>query len=179
MASNISSGGWRVKITSIPASITFTQLAQIVGLPKSHIYIPKVNNDETHYAWINNFVSEEEANKFEQQWSGSSILGETIKCVVATQRNDERKAVHSSHESLVSDITPSSNKQYRTGVTRGANRRQDNSKPPIPPVPLMSFAASGTASAEVKPPSDHLYRSSSRERQQYPGSGKLSYNLKL
>jgi hypothetical protein len=167
MASNISSDGWRVKIVSIPASITVTQLSEKIGLPKSHIYIPKVNNDKTHYAWINNFISQEEANKFVLQWSGSSILGETIKFVVAAPRSDERESLHSSRESFVPDVTPSSKKQYVNPVTREAKRRQDNAKPPITHAPPISFAASETASVvmndvEKKPPS-------------HPTSGKLSY----
>jgi hypothetical protein len=55
MASNIPSGSWRVKIVSIPASVTVVQLAQIIGLPKSRIYIPKGKSHDTHYAWINDF----------------------------------------------------------------------------------------------------------------------------
>jgi hypothetical protein len=50
MASNTTSGGWRVKIVSIPAFITAVQLAQTLDLPKSHIYLPRINNHNTHYA---------------------------------------------------------------------------------------------------------------------------------
>jgi len=110
MASNTTSDGWRVKIVSIPAFITAVQLAQTLDLPKSHICLPKINNHNTHYAWIDHFISEEEANKFARHWSGSSILGETIKCIVVTPKSDERDTLHWSHESLVSNIEASSNK---------------------------------------------------------------------
>ncbi len=177
MASNTSSGGWRVKILSIPGSITFTRLAQIVDLPTSHIYLPKKdNNHETRYAWVNNFVSEEEANKFAQQWSGSSILGETIQCLVLAPRSDERNALHLSHEPSVSDIASSSNKQYETRFNREVKGRQDNSKSSIIPAPRMSFATSGSASTvmnegEKKPPSYNFPQSLSQQQQQRPTSG--------
>jgi len=110
MASNISSGDWRVKIISIPAPINIIQLSQIIGLPRSHIYLSKVNDYNTHYAWINGFVSEEEATKFARKWSGESTLGEIIGCIVAPPRSVEKEDLHSSHESLVSAIETSSNK---------------------------------------------------------------------
>lgn len=110
MASNNSSGYWRVKVLSIPASITHHQLAEIVGFPTSRVYVPK--SSDRHYAWINDFIDEEEANKFANQWSGSKILGETIRCIVSRTRDDKRDTPHSSHGPLMSGIESTSSNNF-------------------------------------------------------------------
>ena len=101
MASNNPSGCWRVKVLSIPGSITYHQLAKTVGFPTSRVYVPK-NISDHHYAWINDFTDEEEAKKFANQWSGSNILGETIKCIVLKGRSDKKDILHPYRGSLVS-----------------------------------------------------------------------------
>ncbi|CAF3947268.1 unnamed protein product [Rotaria sordida] len=123
MASNISSGGWRVKMVSIPASITLSELAQKIGLPKSRIYLPKANENKTYYAWIDGFVSEEEAHNFARQWSGWSILSGIIKCVVATPRVVERDALDLPRESMVSTPETLPNKPYQYRSNRGPQGR--------------------------------------------------------
>ena len=122
MASNNPSGYWSVKVLSIPESITQHQLAKIVGFPTSRVYVPKKSSDR-HYAWINDFIDEEEANKFANQWSGSKILDETIKCIVSERRSDKKATLHSFHGSLVSGI---------------ANTLSDNSTSVTIPVPPTS-----------------------------------------
>jgi hypothetical protein len=116
---------------------------------------------------VNDFTSEEEANEFAQQWSGSSIRGETIKCVVSASKHEEKKPIHSPQESLASGITPTSNKQHETQVNREARRRQDNSKTSAAPSSLISLATNEAASivmndVEEKPPS--VVRSSTKNQ---------------
>ena len=144
MASNTPTNTWRVKITPVPASIGFTQLSHRLGLPKSRIFIPKVRDNETQYAWVNDFPSEEEATQFAQQLSSSSIFDETIKCVVAEARSDMRKTLHSRRESLPPRITRPSSKQSGPQVNRETNKRQGNFKPPPTYEPLVSVATSTT-----------------------------------
>ena len=90
MASNILSGGWSVQILNIPASIDFAQLAAILDLPKPRVRLPRAKNNETRHGWVNDFISEDEANKFASKWSGFSILGQPIKCLAlsSSPRND-------------------------------------------------------------------------------------------
>ena len=145
MASNTPTNTWRVKITPVPASIGFTQLSHRLGLPKSRIFIPKVRDNETQYAWVNDFPSEEEATQFAQQLPSSSIFDETIKCVVAEARSDMRKTLHSRRESLPRDITRPSSKEPGPHVNKETNKRQDNLRSPPTYKPLMSFSTSTTS----------------------------------
>ncbi|CAF1169776.1 unnamed protein product [Adineta steineri] len=82
MASNTPTGGWRVKVVSLPESVTHAQLTQIFALPYSCVYLPKVDDVGTCYAWIENFTDEEDANKFAKQWTNSTVFGRQIKCIV-------------------------------------------------------------------------------------------------
>ncbi|CAF1250004.1 unnamed protein product [Adineta steineri] len=82
MASNTPTGGWRVKVVSLPESVTYAQLTQTFALPYSSIYLPKVDDVGTCYAWIENFTDEEEANKFAKKWTNSTVFGRHIKCIV-------------------------------------------------------------------------------------------------
>jgi len=182
MLSNISSGGWSVKIDSIPASITVTQLSKTLDLPKSYIYLPKVNNHNNHYALVNYFVSENEANKFARQWSGESILSKTIKCIVVAPTSDEIETLYSSHESLISDIEATPNKQHQSRSNREFRGRRHHSTPRIMPAPLMSIATSETANVimdnvQREPPLHYSYQNLSE--QQYQTSSSLVRQAKI
>ncbi|CAF4050833.1 unnamed protein product [Rotaria sordida] len=171
MASNIIHNGWSVKIISIPTSITGIQLAQTIGIPKTRIYIPKVGKNDTHYAWINDFNNEEDANKFVQQWSGSSIEGETIQCIVAKQRSPKTDAIHSSQQSLASTTEILLKKQYESRFHKGNKEKRDNYGPSVTPVPLMSIIHDTTLDdAEkklVKPPSSHHFNKNQNRSHQH------------
>jgi hypothetical protein len=126
---NIPTSGWRVKMISIPASMTVTQLAEIINLPNRRINLSNVEENSTHYVWIDDFTSEKEATKFARQWSDSSIFGETIKCIVAAPLNgDSAGALHSSFELLepVIDTVPKTQRQSR--FDKEAKRRKDGSE---------------------------------------------------
>jgi hypothetical protein len=161
-----------VKIIDIPASVTFTRLAEIIDLPKSRVYIPKNKTNDTRYAWINDFVNEEEANKFVHQWSGSSILGETIKCVVAPTKNDETKTVHSSHESSMSAINTISKKHHELRSTRVYHQNPESVNPNPSPCSLMSSTTTkpfdtATNDGENKPKLHQFNRNENQPQQHH------------
>jgi hypothetical protein len=166
MASNILSGGWKVRIIPIPASTTATQVAQKIGLPNSRIRISNKTKNDAHYAWINDFNSEEEANKFAQQLSGSSVFGETIKCAVTASRREETDAFRSSRVLLASPMEILSSKERESRFNRGATGRRDISTPPATHASRMSVLSSkipGTAMHEdeknsTKPPPHRPHR---------------------
>jgi len=126
MASNISSSSWRVKISPNPASITVTQLAETINLSNSRISISKVEQNNIHYARINGFISEEEANKFAHQWSDASIFGETIKCILVVPNYDQTSDIlHSSCELLQPDIETIPNTQCKYRFDKETKRRRE------------------------------------------------------
>jgi hypothetical protein len=126
MASNISSGSWRVKISPIPASLTVTQLAETINLSKSRISISKVEENNIYYARINGFISEEEANKFAHQWSDAAIFGETIKCILVVPNYEQTSDIlHSSYESLQPAIETSPNTQSKFRFDKETKRRRE------------------------------------------------------
>ncbi|CAF1379741.1 unnamed protein product [Rotaria sp. Silwood1] len=178
MASNIAHNGWRVKIVSIPTSITDVQLAQNIGLPKSRIYIPKVGKNNTRYVWINDFVNEEDANKFAQQWSGSSIFGETIKCVVAPPRNDKTDVLYSSPESLVSGTETLPKKQHESRFQKGTKEKRDNCGSSVTPVPLMSvihdITLDDAEKKSITPPPSYRFNKNQNTWQQHHKPDQLS-----
>jgi hypothetical protein len=143
--------GWRVKIMPLPASITFSQLAQTLGLPTSRVYVPQNKGNDIRYGWINEFIN------------GSTILGETIKCVVSPPRTDEKHSFHSSPESLMSGSETIKKPTLR--FNKGNTGRQESSNQSSTPVTLMSTITSGTAQIDinddnkrVKLPSHHSNR---------------------
>ena len=146
MASNVSVGHWKVKIAPMPASITDTQLAEKIGLPNSRIRISKLKENNTRYARINDFISEEEANRFARKWSGSSIFGETIKCDVVALKIDETDAHHS--------LMPA--------VQTVVRRRGDISTPPTAREPFMATVMSRIPSAGIHDDENKLTKSSSQ-----------------
>lgn len=150
MASNVSVGHKKVKIAPMPASITDTQLAEKIDLPNSRIRISKVKENHTRYARINDFISEEEANRFARKWSGSSIFGETIKCDVVAPKTDETDAHHSSHRSLMPP------------VQRVVRRREDISTPPTAREPFMVPVMSRIPSAGIHDDENKLPKPSSQ-----------------
>ena len=126
MASKNSSIKWSVRIDHLPASINFIKLAQELRLPKSRVYIPKNSKNNAPYAWINDFINEEDANEFVHQWSGASILGENIKCIVSSSRTDEINSLGLSRESLTSGIEPLPNQQHSFGLSTEPKKRREN-----------------------------------------------------
>ncbi|CAF1478617.1 unnamed protein product, partial [Rotaria sordida] len=142
MASNLPAGGWRVKMVSIPASITFFQLAKILSLPKSRIFVPKVKSNETPYAWIDGFANEEEANTFATQWSGSSILAETIKCVAAAPRTNTSDTLNAPRESLTFGIKAVPDNKLGLRSNREDKEKRENYNPSTTTIPPMTTIAS-------------------------------------
>jgi hypothetical protein len=150
MSSNILYNSWNVKIVSISESINITQLAEIINLPDSRIYLPAINKYLTHYAWIDGFVNEEEANKFVRQWSNSSVFGQSIDFVVIAPKGNQTSIIHSSRECKLDS------------ETKG---KQDNSDPSKTSTSQMStLTSSGTSNTttnvvEKKEPLDHVHQS--------------------
>jgi hypothetical protein len=130
MTSNTSSSQWSVRIVPLPPFIDYIRLAQELRLPKSCVYIPKTFDNNTPYAWINGFVDYGEANEFVRQWSGASIQGQQIKCMVSSRRSDLIDSLPSSKESLASGIEPLPNKQRDSGSSTEPKIRRDNSNLP-------------------------------------------------
>ncbi|CAF5080882.1 unnamed protein product [Rotaria sp. Silwood1] len=142
MASNLPAGGWSVKIVSLPASITFFRLAKILSLPTSRIFVSKVKSNEIPYAWINGFVNEEEANTFATQWSGLSILGETIKCVAAAPRTNARDTLNSPRESLTFGIKTLSDNKLGVRSNRKEKEERENYNPSTTTIPILTTITS-------------------------------------
>ncbi|CAF1467896.1 unnamed protein product [Adineta steineri] len=78
MASNTLDGIWSVKIVYLPSSVTVQELANTFNVPFSRVRIPKVQQYNTYYAFINDFNSEQVAKDFADQWSSSSVLDNII-----------------------------------------------------------------------------------------------------
>ncbi|CAF1003538.1 unnamed protein product [Adineta steineri] len=89
MASNTFDGIWSVKIVYLPSSVTVQELANTFNVPFSRIRIPKVQQYNTYYAFINDFNSEQVARNFADQWSGSSVLGNIIKCSAVPRKDND------------------------------------------------------------------------------------------
>jgi hypothetical protein len=112
MAANFSYNCWKVEIAGIPAIMTVSQLAQKIGVPTSHINLSEVQKNGIRYALIDDFVSEEESITFARQWSGSSIYGGTVECVVIALKDNKTDDLHSSRKSRVSGAEISPSKQH-------------------------------------------------------------------
>lgn len=89
MASNRGAHGWRVRINDLPGTITRSELAQRLGLPESHFFVPPSKAGSVKYAWIDGFADEADAREFARQWSGASILNHIIKCVAKSPNDNE------------------------------------------------------------------------------------------
>ena len=125
MASNAPLRGWKVKMVDIPPSITYSQLTQTIGLPKTPIFIRKVKKNDTHYAWINDFSSEEEAEKFAQEWSNSSAFsGILVKCIVSAPKTQEAETHYSAQQPIVSNDDENRNESALTPLHGDKHRAQ-------------------------------------------------------
>ncbi|CAF0866295.1 unnamed protein product [Adineta steineri] len=138
MASSEPFNCWSVKIMPIPADTTVTQLAQEIGLPTTRICLPK-----TDYAWINDFVSKEEADNFVMKMSGSWIFGATIKCVTVPPKSDRMDKRRLSRQLKASSIGSLDNIATQPQSNRDTARRPNNNSLSGMPVSLMSINASG------------------------------------
>lgn len=138
MASNMFSGHWQVRVTPIPEAITFVQLAERLNLPKPRVYIPKGRNNEVRYAWINDFINEEDAKEFARQWSGASISGVTIECVALPPKNHEPNPMGPSHKPSTSGIKPVLTINRDPRSHRGPKEPSNNENVRTSLVPLMS-----------------------------------------
>ena len=130
MASNIPYSGWSVRIISLPASITVNQLAEIFQLSTSRIYIPQIQESDTYFAWINDFVSEKAAKDFIDQWSDSFEFGTDIKCNIREPKNGEAYIHHTQDNVLVSDVKTHQDKtadtQFEFDSSSGFNETRNN-----------------------------------------------------
>ena len=142
MASNTFSGHWRVKIRPIPEPITFAQLAKRLNLSKSRVYVPKGRNNEVRYAWINDFISKEDAKEFARQWSGASVEGVTIDCVALSPKNDEPNPMGPSHEPPISAIKP----VLKINPTEPSNNENTQALP----VPITGISAAKSSGNTTK-----------------------------
>ncbi|CAF0853367.1 unnamed protein product [Adineta steineri] len=138
MASNEPFNCWSVKIMPIPADTTVTQLAQVIGLPTTRIRLPK-----TDYAWINDFVSKEEADNFAMKNSGLRIFGATIKCVTVPPKSDRMDKRRLSRQLKASSIGSLDNIATQPQSNRDTARRPNDNSLSGMPVSLMSINASG------------------------------------
>ena len=122
MASCQPNESWRVKIVSIPASITVDQLSNAVSVPSARIIIPPNQTAGPRYAWVGEF-DETSAKEFETRWSGASIFGSTIKCVSSITKPHvfPRKGAqtHTDEES-----SPNKTKFQSTFVTRPGSSQE-------------------------------------------------------
>ncbi|CAF0844608.1 unnamed protein product [Adineta steineri] len=143
MASNESFNYWSVKIMPIPADTTVTQLAQVTGLPTTRIRFPKTSNNKSDYAWINDFVSKEEADSFVLKISGSWIFGATIKCVTVPPKSDRMDKRRLSHQLKASSIQSLDNIAPQPQSNRDTARRPNDNNLSGVPVSVMSINASG------------------------------------
>lgn len=113
---------------SVPESITDTQLAQIIDLPDSRIYIPMANKYLAHYALIDDFANEEEANEFAHQWSNSSSFNKTIKCIVVAPDGNETDGLHSSGKSQFNkEMKGTQAEQHQPPTTNQITQQVDKS----------------------------------------------------
>ncbi|CAF3851493.1 unnamed protein product, partial [Rotaria sordida] len=94
MAANAISGRWRVKVTSLPTSITIEQLAQSLHISSSRVCIPKTQGKATYYAWINDFDDEQDANEFVLQNAQLIISNLHIKCSAIESKDDSMNFQH-------------------------------------------------------------------------------------
>jgi hypothetical protein len=142
MVSNTCPGCWRVKIIYLPATITNDQLAQTFNLSNSRITIPKKQQFATYFAWIDGFVSEEDARDFVNQWSGSSIFGTAIKCNAFGPQSNDTPVCHALSNLTISDVKthepkPSPSKQFGTHSGSGFNGNQNSPSSSGLRAPLM------------------------------------------
>lgn len=86
MATNATNESWRVKVTSLPTSITVNELSEALHLKPSLIMIPRNQTTPSYYAWINGF-NNETATEFVAQWSGASVFGTTIRCTASLSKH--------------------------------------------------------------------------------------------
>jgi hypothetical protein len=89
MATNTSDALWSVQIVSLPQSVTVAQLANTFNIPRSRIRIPETQQYATYYAFVDDFNTENDARAFADQWSGTPVLGNTIKCSALPRKNDD------------------------------------------------------------------------------------------
>jgi hypothetical protein len=178
MASNTFSGHWRVRVTPIPEPITFVQLAERLNLPKPRVYVPKGRNNEVRYAWINDFINEEDAKEFARQWSGASISGVTIKCVAVPPKNDEPNPMGPSHEPSISGIKPVLHINRQPRSNRDPKEPSNNENPQTLPVPIMRISAAKSSGNTTKAndetqtikPLSHTFDSNRKPTPDYHGS---------
>ncbi|CAF3768411.1 unnamed protein product [Rotaria sp. Silwood1] len=126
MAGNTKSGRWRVKVTSLPTSITIEQLAQSLHLSSSRIYIPKGQDKATYYAWINDFDDEQDANEFVLQNSQLIISDLHIKCFAVEPKDDDMNFQRQSRRPPV-DARPQK-KSTLTNTTQRKDAQQRSSE---------------------------------------------------
>lgn len=133
MASNRSNNNycWRVRILSLPASITIDELARIFNLPIERITIPKYQQTATYLAWINGFTDEKNAKDFAQQWSDSTIRCKALppKNSSANIRHPSSKLIQSNFQSDYDKIT--SNELNNTSTNIMASENLADEQPPF------------------------------------------------
>ena len=143
MASNIPFGNWSVRIIYLPTSITINQLANRLQIPASRICIPRIQKATTYFAWINDFISENDAQDFASQWSNSHVFGTTIKCSVKEQKNGEVYAHQTCGKVSVSQAKTQQDRTADTQVnfnsSNGLENMQSNCSLFRASVPLMIF----------------------------------------
>lgn len=147
MATNVSSGAWSVKMTSMPTDITVSDLSKEIQLPKSRIQIPKDQKGNSRHAWVNDFASKEEAEGFAQKWSSSLLLGAAIECVV----------IASKHPKFPSQPQEPALQRLRTSLPFSANTKgnhasaDDRRRTPVSNIPLTATNTSETFDLTTRP----------------------------
>jgi hypothetical protein len=81
---------WNVKVIGIPAKVRKPGLAAILKILISDVVIPSHQTPgQNRFAWVNNFKSEQEANKFTAELNGVFIQLPSkvcIKCEIVTHK---------------------------------------------------------------------------------------------
>ncbi|CAF3954733.1 unnamed protein product, partial [Rotaria magnacalcarata] len=116
MTTGVKSNEWRIEMTSVPASITKSQLSELLQLDYARIDVRKSQREETCFVHINGFKDEQDANEFVQQNSKLTISGVKIKVdAVGPTADDRNRHAHPMRSHM--DIHNPTQKEFSTKNT--------------------------------------------------------------
>jgi hypothetical protein len=152
MVSKTYDGCWRVKILSLPSSITIDKLSETFNIPPSRIKIPREQKYTTYYAFINDFDSKKAAQDFIDQWSSSSVFGTTIRCNLIEPKNDNSNIQETASDSPESGVKAHYNRTPYHTNPKPYHDSNPNTKPPNEQLSSNQRSESNIASQNPKAP---------------------------